>query len=161
MFDSVNLPVKAVNDGGPMDQFGCTTSYISIASLYRPNEDYRLCGQRRGIKLVTTYNVVLINFVTTGLSDPTAGFSMIFRVIQQQQQQQKQPSAASPQPMAIGAPQLDILSSNRFVSPAPPLPPTFTSTLAILTSPRINAAPPSSSTLRFVRSVGLYSLLDT
>lgn len=139
VFDFVNLPAKTTDNNRALDQFGCSSSYVSIASLYRPNEDYRLCGQRRGVKLITTYNTVLINFVTTGLNDPTSGFSMIFRVIQQQTSNQNQAVSTQPSRQQV---------TTRFT-------PTFTTTQSslppILTSARIN--PVLSSTMRYVRSI--------
>lgn len=66
---------------GQVDKFGCSLNYISIASASKPKEDYRLCGQRRGVKLITTYNNVLVRFVTKHLKDISAGFSLIYRII--------------------------------------------------------------------------------
>lgn len=106
VFDYVNLPNGPV--GSKVDQFGCSSNYISIASLFRPNEDYRLCGQRRGVKLITTYNIVLINFVTASLSDLTAGFSMIFRVI-------SDPTAFVPPSSTTTLAPLPITSTLRFM----------------------------------------------
>lgn len=130
MFDYVNLPAN----GAVADEFGCTSSYVSIASLYRPNEDYRLCGQRRGVKLITTYNVVLIKFVTTNLkNNPAFGFSLIFRLIMQK--------AASPSRPPVGVAVTPSSPAKQFFVPSATTryytPPT-TTTLAMLTSPRFN-----------------------
>lgn len=159
VFDSINVPIKTSSSSGGvplrLDQFGCSSNYVSIASLYRPNEDYRLCGQRRGIKLVTTYNVVLINFITTGLSDPATGFSMIFRVIQQN----SPVVAASPGSSSTPPPIAGVTLAPVVYSSPPPPPPT-TTTLAphvFLTSPqppaRLNPLV-TTTTNRFVRSMG-------
>ena len=59
----------------------CFSSYVSIASDNKPSEDYKLCGSRRGVKLVTTYNNVLINYVTNSLNDFPSSFSLMYRII--------------------------------------------------------------------------------
>ena len=75
LFDHINLP--------QYDQYPhlCFSDYISISSHNKPNEDYKLCGSKRGVKLVTTYNNVLINYVTTSVKDFSASFSLMYRMI--------------------------------------------------------------------------------
>lgn len=77
VFDFINIP-KSFDDF--VDSLGCNTNYVSIASLNKPSENYKLCGVRRGVKLITTYNSVLINFVNN-IRDMNAGFSLVFKVI--------------------------------------------------------------------------------
>lgn len=152
VLDFVNLPVK-VSGSTRLDQFGCTSSYVSIASFYRPNEDYRLCGQRRGVKLVTTYNTVLIKFITTGLSDPAAGFSLIFRLIAQASSTTATGTTGKPIVTAsIGQKQRPppiVPFTTTVPPPPPPQPPTSS-----LTSIRANPMLMASSTVRYVRSMG-------
>jgi hypothetical protein len=74
VFDFVNL---TSND----DSSECS-NFISISSEKKPNDAYRLCGNRQGVKLITTYNNVVINFVTnTGLSNFMSTFSLFFKII--------------------------------------------------------------------------------
>ena len=75
MFDTINLSSDEGSEG-------CSSSYVSISSEKKPNEVYRLCGNRKGVKLITTYNNVMINFVAKiGLADYIGTFSLIFRII--------------------------------------------------------------------------------
>lgn len=150
VFDFVNLAVKTSSTGSAqplhLDQFGCSSSYISISSLHRPNEDYRLCGQRRGIKLVTTYNIVLIKFITTGLNDPSAGFSMIFRVIQQAG------AATGSSNTVVSATPVSIAPPISVPNPTIQMTPPTTTILPMITSPR--NYPLTSSTMGYARSMG-------
>jgi hypothetical protein len=75
LFDYVNFP--------QYDLFPdiCFSSYVSIASQNKPSDDYKICGSKRGVKLVTTYNNVLVNFVTNSLKDFAAGFNLMYRII--------------------------------------------------------------------------------
>ena len=80
-FDYINIP--SVEHGRRAESSNdCSSNYISIASEKKPNEYYRLCGNRQGVKLITTYNNVLINFVTKSvLTDYIGAFSLVFRII--------------------------------------------------------------------------------
>ena len=76
VFDHISMP----NEGD--DTFyKCYNNYISVSSQNRPEEYYRLCGNRKGVKLITTYNNVLINFVTNSIRDFVAGFSLVYKII--------------------------------------------------------------------------------
>ncbi len=75
MFDNLNLSAEE-------ESTECSFNYISISSEKKPNDVYRLCGNRKGVKLITTYNNVVINFVAKrGLANFIGTFSLIFRII--------------------------------------------------------------------------------
>lgn len=78
IFDYINL---GNSPDAVLDQYGCSSNFISIASENNPLDNYKLCQQRRGVKLITTYSNVLIKFVTDALKDINSGFSIIFRII--------------------------------------------------------------------------------
>ncbi|CAF1063533.1 unnamed protein product [Brachionus calyciflorus] len=109
VFDFINL---GNIPGSELDQYGCSSNFISVASEQKPEEDYRLCQQRRGIKLITTYNNVLIKFVTKSLKDITAGFSIIYKII-------KDPSSINPPPLTTNQPTASI-SVNEVILPSAP-----------------------------------------
>jgi hypothetical protein len=72
------LPIISENYYDPT---GCYGNYISIASYNKPEEYYKLCGQKRNVKFITTYNNVLINFVSKSIKDVSSGFSAVFKMI--------------------------------------------------------------------------------
>lgn len=78
MFDYINLENSP---NAILDQYGCSSNFLSISPENNPLDSYKLCQQRRGVKLITTYSNVLINFVTNALTDINSGFSIIFRII--------------------------------------------------------------------------------
>lgn len=76
-FDELNLPSR-------INPFGiCEQNYVSIASYNRPNQNIKICGQRRSIKFITTYNLVLINFISTTNIDIEIGFRLTYKILRE------------------------------------------------------------------------------
>lgn len=77
VFDIINIPSDQNGDSSD-----CSSNYVSIASEKKPFDIYKLCGNRKGVKLITTYNNVLINFVMNkNIADLIGSFSLIYRII--------------------------------------------------------------------------------
>ena len=70
MFDFIEIP---------SDSSDCSFNYLSIASEKKQNEYYKLCGSKKGVKLITTYNNVLI--IKSSTSTFSGGFSLIYKII--------------------------------------------------------------------------------
>lgn len=60
---------------------GCSTNYISVASSSKPTDSYKVCGQRESVKLVTTYNSVLIGFVMKSMTQMKFDFGLAYKIL--------------------------------------------------------------------------------
>jgi hypothetical protein len=56
-------------------------NYVTIASQLKPYDNVKLCGFRRRVKFITTYNNVLIKMDINALKDSGSGFSLTYKVI--------------------------------------------------------------------------------
>jgi hypothetical protein len=77
LFDFINLP----NEDSANSGSDCNLNYVSIASQLKPYDNVKLCGFRRRVKFITTYNNVLIKMDINALKDSSSGFSLTFKVI--------------------------------------------------------------------------------
>ena len=59
----------------------CNMNYVTIASQLNPYDNVKLCGFRRRVKFITTYNNVLIKMDINALKDSGSGFSLTYKVI--------------------------------------------------------------------------------
>jgi hypothetical protein len=75
MFEYINIPASANKSEK------CAENYLSIRSKDRPTRLYKLCGEQRSKKFITNYNDVLINLITDTLNGFSAGFSLVFKAI--------------------------------------------------------------------------------
>jgi hypothetical protein len=88
MFEFINLasedeldPFNSnnINNNNNME---CLTNYLTVASQLKPNDNIKLCGLRRRVKFITTYNNVLINLVANKFKKSTSiGFSLTYKMI--------------------------------------------------------------------------------
>ena len=56
-------------------------NFVTIASQLKPYDNVKLCGYRRRVKFITTYNNVLINLDVGMIKEISAGFSLTYKVI--------------------------------------------------------------------------------
>ena len=69
------------NDDFEANNNECYLNYVSVASQLKPNDNIKLCGNRRRIKFITTYNNVLISLITNRLKDASNGFLLTYKII--------------------------------------------------------------------------------
>ena len=78
----VYLEFKNVNIEPTVKTGGCSSNYIAIASASKPTDSYKVCGQRESVKLVTTYNAVLIGFVMKSqMSQMKFDFGLAYKIL--------------------------------------------------------------------------------
>jgi hypothetical protein len=59
----------------------CSRNYLTISSFHRSSDAYKICPNRETIKLMATYNTVLITFSIQTYLQEKIGFELNFRII--------------------------------------------------------------------------------
>lgn len=59
----------------------CSTNFLTVSSSHRSSDAYKICNSRDNIKLMATYNTVLITFSIQTYLQEKIGFELNFRVI--------------------------------------------------------------------------------
>lgn len=78
MFEYVNLPNEGLADRNTND---CPVNFITISSVLKPLDRVKLCGYRRRVKFITTYNNVLLNLNLNVIKELSSGFSLSYKII--------------------------------------------------------------------------------